>query len=383
MGTKGRVTSPAPMSYCPSTRVTQHEVSSFKEESTTFPQDISGMLRDAIDDENSADGGEEQAGIADSCGGGAAANRPPVRPTSAPPARGRRPQPSNSSGNQQASAAGIVLAAGGVRRGEEGGGVAAGAGVSEDDDSFGKDSHDLRGFDELEGETAAAFSYEDYPAAGSPEEPEWIHDPWCGTNSGDIPVVDKNEVLGGGGGGNPGEKEVPASSPVASPTSSAERVDAEVVETAVGVGEDRGDLTAIVSPLSSVTDGGEGPYDGRDVCGKGTPPRVSRRASAPRTVAGGKELKRYDWGGADAVPTKPALLAASRIPTGNRADKQRHRNAKKKDANRKVGCVMRAVGLVGSQGEHAHCCWAWTCQTRCSTHCRSSRSLQDKTENHF
>ncbi|CAM9641377.1 unnamed protein product, partial [Hapterophycus canaliculatus] len=58
-------------------------------------ENISSMLRDAIDDENFADGEVEQAGRADSCDHGSAANRPPVRPTSAPPARGRRPQPSS------------------------------------------------------------------------------------------------------------------------------------------------------------------------------------------------------------------------------------------------------------------------------------------------
>lgn len=294
------------------------------------------MLRDAIDDENTADGAQEQAARADSCVGGAEANRPPVRPASAPPARGRRPQPSNNSGNQQASSSGPVVATGGVRGGERGNGVVATKGGNDDDDSFGKDSHDLRGFDELEGETAAAFSYEDYPAAGSPEEPEWTHDPWCGTNSGDIPILDNNEVVDGGR-ETPGEVRVSTSPPVASPTSSAEHVDEE---TAVAGREEHGDLGEIVSPLSSTVDGDEGHYGGGDVCGRGTPPRVGQGASSPRTVAGGRELKRYDWGGADAVPTKPSLLAASRIPTGNRADKQKYRNAKKKAANRKVCCVV-------------------------------------------
>ncbi|CAN0026522.1 unnamed protein product, partial [Scytosiphon promiscuus] len=298
-------------------------------------EDISGMLRDAIDSENSADEAQEQAGRADFDGGGAPAKRPPVRPASAPPARGRRPQPSNNNCSQQASVSGPVAVTGGVCGGVGGSGVANVVGVNGDDDSFGKDSHDLRGFDELEGETAAAFSYEDYPAAGSPGEPEWTHNPWCGTNSGDIPILDMNEMVDGLG-ETQGEAQVSACFPVAPFSPSAHHVDVDLMETPVGGGEEQQHAGEIVSPLSSAADGEEGNSGGGDLYGKGTPPRARRGAPSPRTVAGGRELKRYDWGGADAVPTKPSLFGESRIPTGNRADKQRYRNARRKDTNRKT-----------------------------------------------
>ncbi|CAN0527817.1 unnamed protein product, partial [Ectocarpus sp. 12 AP-2014] len=255
----------------------------------------------------------------------------------------------------------------------------------DDDDSFGKDSHDLRGFDELEGEAWKNFSYDDYPAAGSPEEPEWIHTPWCGTNSGDIPVLDKvsdNKVLDSDG-TSIVQLVLPASAASAPPSSasSAGRVDGDTATQPVvrgggapegyGDGEDKGviveherevgsprsgaeggadkgkscsatgelftgDAAAAISPLS-FAGGGAKRNSQDDGGGSGrSPGRVGDGFTSPRALAGGGELRRYNWLGADAAPTKPSLFATSRIPTGNRADKQRFRNAKKQDANRKT-----------------------------------------------
>lgn len=114
------------------------------------------MLRDALSE-----------GVTGEEGSQGHAGARPVRPSSAPPARGRRPQP-----NQQAP--------------EEAAAVEAAAGNGDGNSSAGG-SRDLEGFRELEEED---FNYDEYPAAGSPEEPEWVHAPWCGTNSGDIPALD-------------------------------------------------------------------------------------------------------------------------------------------------------------------------------------------------
>lgn len=338
------------------------------------------MLRTAIDDEDSTieDKGEGQA--QEKSANGVTATRPPTRPSSAPLARGRRPQPKNSNteSNQQTSApsaAASAAAGGDVTIGEED--------VVGDDDSFGKDSHDLRGFDELEGEAGEAFSYDDYPAAGSPEEPEWFHTPWCGTNSGDIPILDKVfQKSPVGGSAPPVAQLVPPVSVSTPPASSSRGVSGNSAggDDASGIVEysdtggsstkvekitsshpprregqhpDGGDVksgvtielstvargagqkgvVAAISPLSLA--GGEEKEEGRG-SGWGSPRRASGMSS-PRVIAGGGELKRYDWGGADVVPAKPSLFATSRIPTGNRADKQKFRNAKRKDTNKKVG----------------------------------------------
>lgn len=342
------------------------------------------MLRNAIDDEDSTiqDKGEDQA--QEKSANGVEATRPPTRPSSAPPARGRRPQlnTSNNESNQQASApsAAASAAAGGnvTAEGEEGAGV--------DDDSFGKDSHDLQGFDELEGEAAEAFSYDYYPAAGSPEEPEWFHTPWCGANSGDIPVLDKvfgkasaagnapvaaqlvppvslfasrgdgGESAGGdgssgfvqhsdGGGSSTKVEEISSFHPFRRegrhPDGGNVKPGVTIALSADVRGEGEKGVVAPISPLSLA--GGEEKEEGRG-SGRGSPRRASGILSSPRVISGGGELKRYDWGGAGVVPTKPSLVATSRIPMGNRADKQKFRNAKRKDANKKVG----KAGIVGA-----------------------------------
>ncbi|CBJ34021.1 hypothetical protein Esi_0871_0001 [Ectocarpus siliculosus] len=348
-------------------------------------KDVEGMLRNVIEDEGSATG--EAEGKEAQPSGGTAAGRPPTRPSSAPPARGKRPQPAaaTTKNNNQNLSETVAAPPSATEKAGEGENVgAADEGVHvDDDDSFGKDSHDLRGFDELEGEAWKKFSYDDYPAAGSPEEPEWIHTPWCGTNSGDIPVLDKvsdKKVLDSDG--TPMVQLVlPASTASAPPSSSAGRVDGNTATQPVvrgggasegfGDGEDKGviaehkrdvgsprsgaeggadkgrpcsatgelftgDAAAAVSPLSFA---GEGAERDSQVDGGGSgrsPGSVGDGFTSPRALAGGGELRRYNWLGADAAPTKPSLLTTSRIPTGNRADKQRFRNAKRQDANRKV-----------------------------------------------
>ena len=325
------------------------------------------MLRTALDDEDSTTEDTREGGQPpEHSANGVVAARPPTRPSSAPPSRGRRPQPnaSNSEGNRQTSApsAAASAAAGGVVRNAE-------EGVGADDDSFGKDSHDLRGFDELEGEAAEAFSYDDYPAAGSPEEPEWLHTPWCGTNSGDIPVLDKvfeKGPVGGGGGmvaplvprvsmsvppalaGRGGTTIVEESASSHNPHREGQHTDGGEVKpgvtielSPVGRREGENGVAGAMSPLSLA--GGEEREDGRGNSGRRSPRRASGAVSSPRVIAGGGELKRYDWGGADVVPTKPSIVATSRIPTGNRADKQRFRNAKRKEANKKA----RKAGIIG------------------------------------
>lgn len=361
------------------------------------------MLKSAIDDEDSTvdDKGEGQEH--DKPVNGAAAARPPTRPRSAPPARGRRPQPNvgNNESNQQTSApsaAASAMAGGNVTNGGGGAGV--------DGDSFGKDSHDLQGFDELEGEAGALFSYDDYPAAGSPEEPEWLHTPWCGTNSGDIPVLDKNFEKAAVGGNAPAVSPLVPRLSMSAPSASSRRdargksadggicsgfdehggtwggsaqveditsstpprregqhpdggdvkpgVTIELLPVARGA-EEKGAVAA-VSPLSLAGDEEKEEGKGND---RASPRRPSGAVSSPRVVAGGGELKRYDWGGADVFPTKPSLAATSRIPTGNRAEKQKIRNARRRDANKKVGQARivvpmdkhsRAIGLVSVCG---------------------------------
>lgn len=342
------------------------------------------MLRTAINDEDSTTEDKEEGQAREKSVNGVAVTRPPTRPSSAPPARGKRPQlnAGNNENNQQTSASSAAASAAAAADGE----VTHGdEGASVDDDSFGKDSHDLRGFDELEGEAGQAFSYDEYPAAGSPEEPEWLHTPWYGTNSADIPVLDKvvktdrvgghaptvarpvprlstsapppvssSKATGGSAGGEDSSSFVEHSDAGGSSTrvekSANSRapcregripddgggvnpgVTIELLPVARGAGE-KG-FVAAVSPLSVA--GSEGKEEDRG-CGWRSPRRASGAVSSPRVIAGGGELKRYDWGGADAVPTKPALFVTSRLPVGNRADKQRFRNAKKKNANQKVG----------------------------------------------
>ncbi|CAM9690681.1 unnamed protein product, partial [Ectocarpus sp. 13 AM-2016] len=349
--------------------------------------DVEGMLRNVMEDGGSVTG--EAEGKEAQPRGGTAAGRPPTRPSSAPPARGKRPQPAaaTTKNNNQHVSETVAASPSATEKAGEGENVgAADEGVDvDDDDSFGKDSHDLRGFDELEGEAWKNFSYDDYPAAGSPEEPEWIHTPWCGTNSGDIPVLDKvsdKKVLDSDG--TPMVQLVlPASaaSAPASSASSAGRVDSDTATQPVirgggasegfGDGEDKevivehkrdvdsprsgaeggadkgrpcsatgelftGDAAAAISPLSFAGGGAKRDSQG-DGGGSGrSPGRVGDGFTSPRALAGGGELRRYNWLGADAAPTKPSLFATSRIPTGNRADKQRFRNAKRQDANRKT-----------------------------------------------
>lgn len=347
------------------------------------------MLRSAMDDEDSTIEDKEQGQAQEkSATNNVATARPPTRPSSAPPARGRRPQLNigNNESKPQTLAPSVAASAAagrGVTSGEEDPGV--------DGDSFGKDSHDLEGFDELEGEAAGAFSYDDYPAAGSPQEPEWFHTPWCGTNSGDTPVLDKvfEKARVGGGDAPTATQRVPRLAMSAPPALSSRGVSGrsaggedtstfvehsgtggsstkaeeitsdhpprrargypdggdvkpgdtiELSPVARGAGEE--EVVAAMSPLSLA--GGE---EGEESRGsrRRSPRRAGGGVSAPRVIAGGGELKRYDWGGADVVPTKSSLVAASKIPTGNRADKQRFRNARRKDANKKVGIVRRPM----------------------------------------
>lgn len=357
------------------------------------------MLRNVMEDGGSATGeaeGKEALPI-----GSAAAGRPPTRPSSAPPARGKRPQPAaatTKNNNQQVSETAAASAAATEKAGEGGNVGAADEGADVDDDvSFGKDSHDLRGFDELEGDAWKNFSYDEYPAAGSPEEPEWIHTPWCGTNSGDIPVLDKvpDKKVREGDGASVVQLVLPASAASAPPTSvsPAGRVDGNGVtqpvmirggndsgaSESIGDGEGKGviaehkrgvssprsgaesgvdkgrpysatgdiftgDPAAAISPLSFAGEGAERESQD-DGGGSGrSPGSVGDGFTSPRALAGGGELRRYNWLGADAAPTKPSLLATSRIPTGNRADKQRFRNAKRQDANRKVDDATIGLG---------------------------------------
>ncbi len=364
------------------------------------------MLKIAMDGEASA---EEEIGEGQARGGksadGVAAPRPPTRPSSAPPARGRRPQlnntniSNNNENNQEETApspAGAAAARGAVARTGNAGDGEQGEG---DDDSFGKDSHDLGGFEELEGEEAEAFSYEDYPAAGSPEEPEWIHVPWCGTNSGDIPVLDKivektpdggkapappaqqppplsasdpaapspisprgrigsitaigdegdaGDGVGNGSVGDPARNSRPRPVPHSGGGSAKHGVANEVLSAARGAGDDELAGGAPASPLR-LPGGGQGATGGRSAAA-GSPGVTGRRVSSPRAIAGGRELKRYDWGGAEVMPAKPSLLTTSRIPMGSNADKQRLRNAKRRDANRKVGEAGVVFGAANESG---------------------------------
>lgn len=325
------------------------------------------MLRIAIDNDGSATGGEGEEQTQEKQAGGTATNRSPTRPTNAPPSRGRRPQPSN---NTAAAATG---------EGGSKGTAAVNKGADDDDDSFGKDSHDLTGFDELDdtigGVGGKAFSYDDYPAAGSPEEPVWVHTPWCGTNSGDIPVLDKvfEKVPDGGKAPPVAQVSRPASASVApapSPASpeavvnggsnnstdsvekfnrggskehaeeyardfqSPSRREQQEFDGGDGDGDGAGEQgsTATAIPSLSVAEEGEGEGG---TGGRRSPRRAVGGGSSPRAVAGGGELKRYDWS-ADVVPGRPSLLATSRIPMGNRANKLKSRNAKKNDTNKKV-----------------------------------------------
>lgn len=354
-----------------------------------FVQDITGMLRIAIDNDGSATGGEGEEQAQEKQAGGIPISRSPTRPSKTPPSRGRRPQPSNISNNTAAARSGDAGNGEGGSRGAAG----VDAGVNSDDDSFGKDSHDLKGFDELDdtigGVDGKTFSYDDYPAAGSPEEPVWVHTPWCGTNSGDIPVLDKVFENVPGGGKAPPVAQVSLSSsasapPASSPAfpeagvngSSDNRVDSvekfdggrskehvgektrdshspssrEQQEFDGGGGDgagEQGNTAAGISSLGLAKGGeGEGGVDGRR-----SPRRAVGGGSSPRAVAGGGELKRYDWR-ADVVPARPSLLATSRIPMGNRADKLKSRNAKKHDNNKKV--CRHGYGEFGSMDKRTY-----------------------------
>lgn len=362
------------------------------------------MLRTAIDDDGSGTGEQAEEQGREKKTGVIATNRSPTRPHNAPPSRGRRPQPNNTSNNNNNTAASRAVAAI-SDTGKGKGGNTEEADVDEgvkDDDSFGKDSHDLRGFDELDdtfrGVNGKAFSYDDYPAAGSPEEPVWIHTPWCGTNSGDIPVHDKifDKVPDGVTAPPVVQLVLPASassSPAPSPVSpeagvngsstslsiiqdddngagSVEKFDGDgrkqrVEDKARGVhspphreqqdfdsgGEDatreQEDTATAISPLGLWEGAEEEGSDG----GRRSPRGATGGGSSPRAVAGGGELKRYDWS-ADIVPARPSLLATSRIPMGNRADKLKSRNAKRKDTNKKVDKM--GTGGVGSRDKCAN-----------------------------
>lgn len=281
--------------------------------------------------------------------------RPPVRPSSAPPARGRRPLPSS----QQTSATVQLAAVAGD--GDATANRSDGDGMR-DGNSSGGDSRDLRGFDELEG----SFSYDDYPVAGSPEEEEWVHVPWCGTNSGDIPVRDHP----------PRAHQVPPSPSCDSTPPGADEIDgqdggkdAEDNTGQIGSGHGNGEgaqkagahgstssirLAAATSveklstlsgacPVGSPETGGVGEGDGerssvtarqsdsrRNASGTGT------GSPSARWAPGEGGLTRYDWD-ATKVPQRPSLAAASRIPSGSRAEKIKARNSKKRNPNKKVG----------------------------------------------
>lgn len=309
-------------------------------------QDIADMLRATMEED--ATGGE-------SAGAG---GRPPTRPRSAPPARGRSPKVTQTAA--VASGAGdptVAAASGGVDK-------EAGHEIGDDDSSTGG-SRDLRGFDELDGE----FSYDQYPASGSPEEPEWIHVPWCGTNSGDIPIVDKLQTAprpsaagvtpcdsdrGSSGEGGRNTKGAGIGHGEGAGVGSESRTAARRSSTASSTGSARLAAAAAVEKLSK-----SGVVSKKTSCVSGavaaeeseqqaiSPPgtvvagareEVDRAVGAPppRVVGSHKGLKRYDWD-PSLVPARPALAAVSRIASGSRADKIKARNAKKRNPNRKVG----------------------------------------------
>lgn len=321
------------------------------------------MLRDAM--EEGATGGGESQGAKD---------RSPVRPSSAPPSRGRRPQPS-----QHAAAAPVAVESAG-----DGCGAADdGDHKDEDCDSCSGDSRDLRGFDELE----RVFSYSEYPVAGSPEEPVWVHVPWCGANSGDIAVLGDEpqaaaclalssssladatlpivkagyarDSKGGGadrnaaetpnlvkGEGDDGGGAVDTGEPATRRRSSADSArlaaaaaiekfsKASAVAETIGDGDNKNRLLPR-RPLTEVAEGG-GVRESQD--------RDISAFQRTAAVAGHGGLKRYDWD-ATMVPKRPALLATSRIPSGTRAEKIKARNEKRRHPNKKVGMEFQcAIG---------------------------------------
>lgn len=322
------------------------------------------MLRDALE-ESITEGGRPS----DAAGG-----RQPVRPSSAPPVRGKRPQPTQ----QQASG-------GKAERG------AAEAGEVGDGDSSTGDSRDLRNFDELE---RTSFTYEEYPVAGAPGEPEWVHVPWCGTNSGDIPVLDKKK---------PPQPAVAAIAAVAaavaipssSSTDGTQRTSADHASTGGGdesretskafngdavEGDEERDRrtdsstssqrlaaaaaveklssskhTAVESPLPPGAAGVVGTAgrgnrrstslsleEGQGGVGIGESTGGDRSSSVgpagrlPRRLTAEGEIDRYDWD-ASKVPTRPSLSAISHVCSGSRAEKIKARNARRKTPNKKVG----------------------------------------------
>lgn len=299
----------------------------------------------------------------------------PVRPSSAPPARGRRPQPSRqhtSSTSAEGGTGGGGTADAGTAEGNEstfsgsGGGSAGNGDGDRDENSSGGDSRNLRGFDELE---RSNFSYDDYTVSGSLEEEEWIHVPWCGTNSGDIVIPDESsqprKSLG-----------TTTAATLLSSSPNAHATTPSVSSSGVLRKDDGVEPEGNTCPTTgaAVTKGiGTLPLakvDEIELLGRGRERSHGRRGSDDRrgqsptgrqegdnsavdasepgryvckgemTVAlrmptseGG--LVRYDWD-VTKVPTRPTLSATSRIPSGSRAEKIKATNAKKNNPSRKV-----------------------------------------------
>ena len=292
-------------------------------------------------------------------------DRPPVRPSSAPPVRGRRPRVNARVGKRKEVAAE-------TRR--EGGGDRRGGNENEKVDSGGGSSHDLEGFEELEG----PFSYEDYPVAGSQEEPEWVHVPWCGSDGICNPGIDGRrstspaytplfpgnefwsvvEEAGKVRNGREGEGRV---------TVLEKKGDGGVVEA-----EDEGwhqwphssasgsrfaaAAALEKSPKSTDSAGcSNAPvitFTGDDHKKRDLPPsrmaprteansRWERSAPFGRLAKGGEDTKRYNWD-ASKVPERPSLLATSRISSGSRIDKMKARKERRREPSTKVMVVCHA-----------------------------------------
>lgn len=284
---------------------------------------------------------------------GTTGGRTPVRPSSAPPGRGRRPQanqlasPPTGAGEAPTTPEGRDTPNGNAGSGDE---SAAG-----DESTSAGDSRDLRGFDELE---RTDFSYDEYPVTNSPEEVEWVHVPWHGTNSGDILVPDDppqphlRPILG-----PPGSS--PSNDGVTTPQHGCADGEA-IVDSATRLAAAAVDkrFTPVTNSLAAPSPDGENkgrqnarndereqrlPVGLEEECsrekeaggggGTGSADRVASR----RPVSDGG-LIRYDWD-ATKIPVRPALSANSRIPSGSRAEKIKAKNARKRNPNKKVGIV--------------------------------------------
>lgn len=258
------------------------------------------------------------------------------------------------------------------------GGGSHGKGKRDGDvDSAGGSSRDLEGFVELE----EAFSYNEYPSSGSLEEPEWVHEPWCGTNSSCPPVFDDGartvcraltatdeeqliseaelhdivkEALRGKGErnnmeataaymrhasvGDDGHIMRDGSAEVErwrcwsdSPASQEELTGAAVSDENSADSIDSAECThKRTTTLATVEDDRE---DRRlsSSLGMAFDSRLSLRrnegSASPRGGAVGEgDLKRYDWD-ARMIPERPSLVATSRIPSGSRSAKIKAKNA--------------------------------------------------------